>query len=322
MGSSDVVNYAIRPNKAVERQVVFDVLESMEIVLPLATYRYVGFGAPWFVDFALAHRRLGIQDMVSLERDGVAASRARFNRPYAGVKIIEGDSSSVLPTMGLEGRATLAWLDYDTGLDGPVLADLAVLCERAMRGSVIVVTLNADRNRVPTSDSNGEEFPDWTTRIHSVAGDLVPLELRPQDTTRKGYCVLVASMLFQHMHRQVRRAGRDSDCIAPILDIRYSDGAPMITVGGVLCAKDRAPAVKEAVGRHEFGGAAGGKEQMEIQVPPLTLKEKATLDQLLPSEEVPTESDVAQLGFRLRRNQIAAYRRFYRHYPTFAELAL
>ena len=63
-------------------------------------------------------------------------------------------------------------------------------------------------------------------------------------------------------------------------------------------------------------------KQLSIGVPPLTLKEKASLDQLMPCNPAPTESDVSELGFRLKPSQIEAYHRFYRYYPMFGEVTI
>ena len=61
---------------------------------------------------------------------------------------------------------------------------------------------------------------------------------------------------------------------------------------------------------------------LSIGVPPLTLKEKACFDQLLPCDPAPTKEAVEQLGFRLKPTQINAYHQFYRYYPMFGEVAI
>ena len=123
MASADSVNFAIRPNKAVERKLVFETLSALTEVYAFSECRYIGFGAMWFIDFVLAHRRLSITDMVSIERNDYLASRALYNRPYACVSVEVGESDGVLPRMPLEERRLLVWLDYDTSLrarlDGP-----------------------------------------------------------------------------------------------------------------------------------------------------------------------------------------------------------
>ena len=82
----------------------------------------------------MAHRYLIIEDMISIEQDEILASRAEFNKPYACVSVIHGDSQTVLSDLDLEKLPLLVWLDYDSSLGGPVLEDLSTLCRRAPAG--------------------------------------------------------------------------------------------------------------------------------------------------------------------------------------------
>ena len=120
MVSSDYINYAIRPNKAVERKLIFEVLSVLSPVLNLPGYRYIGLGAPWFVDFVMAHRYLLIEDMISIEQDEILASRAEFNKPYACVSVIHGrqPDSAVRPRSGKAASSGLARLRFQPGRPG------------------------------------------------------------------------------------------------------------------------------------------------------------------------------------------------------------
>ncbi len=322
MASSDYINYATRPNKAVERKLVFEVLSAISPVLNLPGYRYIGLGAPWFVDFIMAHRHLTIADMISIEQDDILASRAEFNKPYACVSVIHGDSQIVLPDLNLEELPLLAWLDYDSSLEGPVLTDLPTLCRRAPTGSIIIVTVNAHRGRLPSHDENDNEYESFTDRMRALAGDLIPPEVPKEAAQASGYPSYLASVLFDEMHRQVRMAGREDEALLPLFNIGYSDNAPMITVGGVIADEPRAQQIRTVLEDKDLGAFLDEQRHLQIGVPPLTLKEKAGLDQLLPRIDAPTEQDVEELGFRLKPTQIQAYHRFYRHYPMFGEVAV
>ena len=81
MASFDVVNYTIRPNKNIERKLVFESLRELSTPLGLGDYRYIGLGSPWFIDFLLAHRYLLIRDMICIEFEE-HAPRMEFNKPY------------------------------------------------------------------------------------------------------------------------------------------------------------------------------------------------------------------------------------------------
>ena len=62
------IDYSLRPNKSIERKVIFEFFASIRERFSLSDYTYVGFGSMWFVDFVMAHRTLGIKDMVSFEK--------------------------------------------------------------------------------------------------------------------------------------------------------------------------------------------------------------------------------------------------------------
>jgi hypothetical protein len=120
----------------------------------------------------------------------------------------------------------------------------------------------------------------------------------------------------------VRKAGREDEQLIPLFNIAYRDNAPMITVGAVIADNTRASKVIERLATYDLGSGLDQATQISIGVPPLTVKEKVHLDQLMPCSVVLNESDVATLGFRLKQSQIEAYQRFYKHYPTFGEVSI
>ena len=322
MASGNYVNYAVRPNKTVERKIVFETLALLDPVYNFAQYRYIGFGAVWFVDFVLAHKYLSIDDMISIEKNEYLASRAEFNKPYACVSVELGESDSVLPSLQLEGKQLLVWLDYDTSINGPVFKDLSTLCQRALTGSLLIVTINAHNKSLPDKDEDGQKFGSEQERLRFFAGDLIPQRLPKGVTQRSKYPAFLASLLFMHMRRQLRLAGRVKDRIVPIFNIKYRDNAPMVTVGAAITDEQYAKKTATALKDKNVIRQMDENEQLSIGVPPLTLKEKATLDQLMPCEPTPTESIVSKLGFRLESHKIEAYHRFYRYYPMFGEVTI
>ena len=322
MGSADYINYAIRPNKTVERKLIFESLSAIDPIYNFARYRYIGLGALWFVDFVMAHKYLLIEDMISIEKDEYLASRAVFNRPYACVKVEPGESDSVLPHLPLEESPLLVWLDYDTSLDGPVLRDLSTLCQRALSGSVLIVTINAHKKSLPNKDADEQEFESDEARLRYFAGDLIPQTLPKGAMQASKYSAFLASVIFDHMRRQVRKAGRENEQLLPLFNIRYSDNAPMITVGAAIVDEVQAQKTTALIEAKNLVTLMNESNQLSIGVPPLTLKEKASLDQLMPCDPAPTEEAVSQLGFRLKPAQIVSYHRFYRYYPMFGEVAI
>ena len=279
----------------------------------------------WFVDFVLAHKHLSISDLVSIEKDPYVASRAEFNRPYACVSVEKGESQVVLPSLALEEKKLVVWVDYDTSVNGPVFEDLATLCTRVLSGSVVIVTINADKSSLSDKDADGQILSSDEERLRCDFGNfsyLIPQQLPKRDTQLSQYRAFLARMIFQHMRRQVHTAGRTSDCVVPLFNIAYSDNALMLTVGAAI-VDTQDVSKTECVLRSRNVGPMDEHNQLRIGVPPLTLREKAALDQLMPCRVVPTEAEISQdLGFLMKPSQIAAYHRYYRYYPMFGELAI
>jgi hypothetical protein len=311
MASFESVNYAIRPNKNIERKLIFEALRLLDGSIPLRGYRYVGLGSLWFVDFILAHRYLSISDMVCIEYE-TNAERVEFNRPYECIEVRRGITTDVLPSIDLESQPSLIWLDYDTGSEGPILQDIELIASSAKVGTITLVTVNALRDRLPELDADGRKL-EKEAALRLTFGSLVPATLPHGALTRDGYPILLAQMLLAHMDNCIHRSGHGNKFL-PIFNFYYRDGAPMVTVGGIIVD-----------GLHEHNYLKSGVdvlswvtsgEQITIQAPPLTVKEKFTFDRLLPRANSPT---AVELGFPLSEEHIAAYHRYYRHYPLFGE---
>lgn len=323
MPSPDTVNFAIRPNKFVERKLIFATLSALDPVFDFPKYRYVGFGAVWFSDFVLAHQALSISDMVSLEKDGNLAKRADFNRPYDCIKVRHGDSRLILPTLDFSDKRILAWLDYDSILNETVLDDLSTLCDNVHNGSVLIVTVNASRENLPTEDLQGNTLDDWQDRCREhfrvIAPKIELAGLDPRAESQSKYSQLVTDFLLRCVKRRLRVTPRGLVALK-LFDIRYRDGATMVTLGVALVTEELRNRLLALAGDSAPPLMPDQPDQFVIDAPPLTFKEKAALDFLMPTNQSPTVEAVKKQGVTLKPKQIQAYSRLHRYYPTFGEI--
>ena len=118
-----ILNYSLRHAKIIERKMMGEAFERLSPITPLTTYRYVGFGSEFFNDFALYHQKMGIRDMVSIERDEERIERCEFNQPYKCVKVIKGTATQVLPQLDWR-RPAIVWLDYVDKLNKIIVDDI------------------------------------------------------------------------------------------------------------------------------------------------------------------------------------------------------
>lgn len=313
MPSFDAVNYSIRPNKAVERRIVFSGLAKLSRIVDLSSYRYIGLGSLWFVDFLMAHKLLRIDSMKSIEDSEIGYNRSSFNCPLSCIDVIRGESTLVIPTLDLGKTLSLVWFDYDSSIGGPAIRDIAMLAPRCAPNSILIVTINAKKDDLPTKDENDADI-DSETSLRRIAGDLVPTPLPSKRFQRQNYPMLLREILANQLQSATVNSGRQ-ECFIKLFDLVYSDGTPMVTVGGILAALDKADAIRQLVASPEWEGMLSEP----ISMPPLTVKEKLALDRMMPSAISPTDAQMNEIGFQLKREQIDMYHRHYRHYPMFGE---
>jgi hypothetical protein len=90
----------------------------------------------------------------------------------------------------------------------------------------------------------------------------------------------------------------------------------MITVGGVLPAKGAARIAKDIIAGSEWPC----RPDKPIMAPHLTIREAVVLQSQLPRAEPLSRAFIQSLGFDLEAEQIEAFERYYRQYPSFAQI--
>lgn len=312
MASFDVVNYSLRPSKSIQRQLVFEGILKLKGHLDLEQQVYVGFGSIWFTDFVLAHRMLGIDDMVSIEANDVGYRRAVFNSPYATVRVRHGFSSAVLPTLYaddvIRGRPWLVWLDYDYQFDETLKADIASIIENAPANSILLVTFNG-------RDIKYGDAPDRPKRLRELFGAAVPDDLSKNACREDRMQQTLADFARDFMQSTANDLARPGGFL-PAFRIVYRDNAPMVTVGGVMPAKGAATTAAAVVNDQSWMC----RPAKPIVAPHLTIREASVLQSRLPSTNPLDREAVRALGFDLEEDQLEAFETYYRQYPSFAQI--
>jgi hypothetical protein len=310
MSSFDTINYSLRPNKAIQRQIVFDGLDLLDRHLPIRGGVYIGMGSLWFSDFILAHKRLGIAEMISIESDPLGAIRGRFNAPFNTVLVEEGDSTPVLRDLAkrdsLLSKQWIVWLDYDRGLSETPLSDIRIVIDNAPPNSVLILTLDA--GGLGMGRAKREEY------VRGLLGDAVSDDANPEDFEVGRFAATLAASLLDHVASEAANLGRPGGFV-PMFNIPYKDSSPMITVGGVLPSPAAAGAARACLSDPSWPGAP----TIPVEAPPLTLKEVTALQRLLPAGKV-SRAKLRRLGFDLEDEQLATYVEHYRRYPSFLQV--
>lgn len=314
MASFDVVNYSVRPNKSVQRAIVFGCIQRLLTVIGSGNSLFVGLGSIWFADFQIAHKRLNIRDLISFEQSDIGAARAVFNKPFSAVEVRHGTTNALLPDLLADPRFAdytwVVWLDYDGRIDEEVLYDLRILVESVPRDSIVVTTFNSDFRRYGRNKAR-------PTTLHTLFDSVLDDKPTQEECNEENFAETLSDLVGNYMQSTAVSAGR-KEVFRLGFDLRYVDSTPMSTVGGICVSTGVRGAVDQEIGSADWEGVM----PQPINIPPLTFKEAAALQSILPSATTLKREDVQKLGFDLPEEKIRAFERFYRYYPAFAEVVV
>lgn len=312
MPSFEAINYSLRPSKSIQRHIVFEGVRRLQSVMDLDRLVYVGFGSIWFTDFVMAHKTLNVDDMVSIESDEIGYKRAKFNSPYATVRVLHGVSSAVLPSLYkdsiITSRPWMVWLDYDFEYNETLNDDIRSVIENAPANSILLVTFNG-------LDSKYGQALDRPLRLRNLFGGVVPDDLPKSACKGEGMQQILADYALDFMTSVAAEITRPGGFV-PAFKLIYRDGAPMVTVGGIMPSKGAARIVSDEVNSSSWQC----RPTAPIVAPHLTIREATALQALLPREGGLSSSLVEGLGFALDEKQISAFEKYYRQYPAFAQI--
>lgn len=313
MSSTNVVNFSLRQNKSIERSIIIDGLNRMMQILPNDRYIYAGLGSVWFVDFQLAHRTLGIDDMFSIETDEIVYRRALFNKPYKSIKVIHGESQRAIPALlernELANRPWIVWLDYDKHLDEDRISELQNLVEKLPKNSFILVTFKS------TARFYSDKLANRRERLLSLFGDSLVDPLAEDACEAPKLSVTLAKSLSNLLQATSIGSGR-KDPFLTTFSIAYEDMTPMVTIGGLLCDPNSAPKIRGLVADPKWTGVVADP----ISAPPLTLREIWAMRACLPSSKRLDRPTIQRLGFDLSDDAIECFERHYLRFPLFTEI--
>lgn len=320
--SSLNVQYSLRPAKQVERRILVDALQLLaETGFPVRDYRYTGMGSIHFVDFAMFHRYLGIQSMLSVELSAKVERRAKFNAPYRNAVRVEtgkpiGDFISTLP----KSCPHVLWLDYDNVLSDYMLRDISLAVTELPDGSILLITVDTEPPGRPTSGTKHTRY-NYDARLCREYFESIA---RDYSTPNSGDGDFEYSKLPPVNVRAIRgaigvgapEASRRE--FQPLFNFLYADGHRMLTLGGMLVdSKQRRKLRGSRLLKAEYIRTSFDQPPFRIAVPCLTRKEQMYLD-----ENMPHEAGWRPADFELPADVVADYARIYRFFPTYAELFL
>ena len=307
------ISYDLRPAKQSERTILLDLLRlASDAGLPIKNYRYVGMGANRFYDFLLMHKYLGITNMVSVEHDPVMFQRAQFNCPYSFIDVQNTTTEEFITSDRFEDP-TIVWFDYDGGIGTTIIEDIMSLGTKLKVGDLCFVTVYGGPPGILSRKNTTERYEWIKEELGDIGASVLKEDVENSTFVRAVHKILVAAFRFAFA---ARREGRFS----PLLQVKYSDSSPMITVGGGLFADGTALDLKRRLRDAMTFLDVQDKTFYEIKSLHLTDRERVLFDLVAtrPTRRRRTEiNQLKKIGFS--DEDIAAYRDLIRHLPRYVE---
>lgn len=314
MDSFNKIDYRLRPAKHAERLMMMELFRHLRFG-PVSEYQYVGFGSVAFIDMKMAHRHLGIHDLVSIEgtRDLVAQQRFEHNKPYNGIDLRFGHSSTVLPQVDF-GRRSIVWLDYDGSISRSIANDLEGVARRASSGTFLGVTITTMFPLPVETDAREKELARLKGDFPEFLGDDQKASAfdggKYAEFARTALGSLIARAVADADSAKLPGARR---AVHQICNFRYKDGAPMVTFGWIIVKADE----RDMLEKSRFESLSffrAHKEHFRIQVPLVTPMEVREMERRLPALADCTDLDWIPEEYRTE------FQRIYRYLPHFGVL--
>lgn len=330
MSSYEKINYSLRPAKNIERKMLCDAISKLGLLQSINKYRYIGFGSPYFTDFLLFHRRLGIKNLISIEKDEKNEDRFLFNKPFSCIKMEFGDSHAILPTLDWNKKLSIVWLDYDGKINKNVLADVNTFFFKAEAGSMFLISINAHPDNI--KDIADKKLTDKEFRanelLERVGKEKVPFDLSKYSLSLgdnyKALRDIINIEIAETLKKRNGGLSANKYLYKQIFNFIYEDGVRMLTVGGILYS-EKQQAIIDAMEFENLDFVRVGEDVFNIQVPFLTFKEISILDTLLPDKidintgKLKLDKSERVLPPELSAKDIINYSRIYKYFPNFAE---
>jgi hypothetical protein len=316
---------------------IFEVLARAKSLIGLEQHKYLGLGSMWFADFRLAHRILEIDHMISLELP-VSAPRAAFNKPYRGIQVESQSSHAYFGSRATEDWAApfVCWLDYDGVLKEESVKDATTFLNNCACNSVLILTVNGVRNSYRSGKSGDPKKDRLETSIGAIEKLLGSVSIpNPHDFAKNAagvypdlsdvaFPAVLGDSLLEFMIHKVAASGRASGQeqlrFVPLFNFSHQDGARMVTVGGAICGPDSEDIWRNDVAKNvAVNGTSKIPTHLALDLIPITLKEKLTLDNCLPQVEPDFLAEASRMGVKLSDVELKKYFKHYKNFPVFLE---
>ena len=312
----DTINFNLRVNKRIERRMIVDVLAGLARYENPSRFGYIGMGSYYFADFAVMHKVLGIDKMVSIEWDRENDFRYEFNKPFACIEIVFGSTHDVLPTLKIfQERPVIVWLDYYGSLSDAVLGDVQEVITKCKPGSALIITLNGKALIDAESVAQFESNLSARNRPPSYRNYSPSDKAQPDKFAE--ICRQVLTMRLQAVCSD-RNAVNHEIGLRQIFNFRYKDGVRMLTFGWIFPNAEQAKHIDRNPSAMRAYPISVNGTPVNIDAPALTFREIAHLRAQLPKK--PSDQTFLQKAQPIQGESAEKFASLYRYFPSFANI--
>jgi len=253
--------------------------------------------------------------MISIESNTIDKQRIEFNKPYSCINLQWGYTYDVLPNLDWTGKK-IVWLDYDGSLQNYMFDDVETIFSNLEEDSFYMMSCNATFQKyVNKTEINFDAF-------NQDFQENAPFDLKPKSLmSSKESPNLIRTMLLNKIKQTLDDKNatisktHEKLIFIELINLRYKDGAPMFSFGGVITKKKNASKFKHRKLPYISYRVKG---LLNIETPILTNPEIVLMNKYLPKSKKRFLS-LKALNF-IPKDSKELYYDFYRHHPNYQEI--
>lgn len=324
--------YHLRPNKAVDRLTLVDVLR---LLGPnYEQFTYYSLAGPFLEDLRVMDYFFPSMGLVSLESNEQTFQRQNFHLFNSRIKLLQTPLGNFLSDDYEPGVKDVFWLDY-TDLKYARFEEFQVVLKKVPAGSVVRITLRAEpeldlaslRGRLPDEAIN-QVRSELEKTFEDEFYKVLPHPSSGAFATSKDFARMVQLMIRRAASTALDTNGSRRDFL-PIQATRYKDQTQMLSLTGIVCQRDEITRTREQLKSVRFT-CFDWEEPTEINIPALSVKERLLLERLLPISSDKDAGDILlrelkykiENGEKASKQQLSCYADFHREYPNFVRVSL
>ena len=228
--------------------------------------------------------------------------------------LIYGTTNEVLPQIDqFEKKMNLVWLDYDDAFSAGMLTDVETLCRRLQVGSLFFISCNY---------SFAGKTSEKREAFQRSVGDYFDADIEKTRYTNNGIPTIIKELVNANIQRTLDKRNRyntDNQIqYMQLLFLTYKDGAPMLTIGGILVDEGLRDKIINSNILKKLVYCSIDNNRFSIEVPKLTYKEIQFVLRNIPITDEEYEANKDSF-YGIGLDEIRKFEKIYRFYPYYTE---